>query len=67
MKLDYNYYYSYLEKEEEDKKNREAIKRINHEEERKKILLDPQNDSGNYNISNENSKNYGNHSRNNSE
>ena len=65
MKLDYNYYYSFLEKEEEDKKNREAIKRINHEEERKKILLDNQNDSGNYNISNENTKNYGNHSRNN--
>ena len=65
MKLDYNYYYSFLEKEEEDKKNREAIKRVNDEEERKKILQDPQNDSGNYNISNENSKNYGNHSRNN--
>ena len=38
LKLDFNYYYSFLEKEEEDKKEREAIKRINDEEERQKIL-----------------------------
>ena len=40
MKLDYNYYYSNMEKEEEDKKNILAIKRINEEKERRKILFD---------------------------
>ncbi len=50
MKIDFNYYYSNLEREEEEKKNREAIKRINAEEERKKIL---QNETEDYNISND--------------
>ena len=54
LKLDYNYYYSFLEKDEEDKKNREAIKRINDQEERQKILKDPQNNNADYSISNDN-------------
>lgn len=35
IKLDFNNYYSFLEKENEDKKNREAAEKINKEEERK--------------------------------
>ena len=38
MKLDFNYFYSFLEKEEEDKKNIMAINRINAQKERNKIL-----------------------------
>ena len=38
MKLDFNYFYTFLEKEEEDKKNAMAVNRINAQEERNKIL-----------------------------
>ena len=64
MKIDFNYYYSNLEKEEEERKNRDAIKRINAEEERKKILQEPQNDNDDYNISNDNADNSGYNARN---
>jgi len=69
MKLDYNYYYSNMEKEEEDKKNILALKKINEEKEKRKILLD-QSDNDiiytNNNIeSNENEKNNDNYNYNN--
>ena len=60
IKLDFNYFYSNLEREDEEKKNLEAIKKINAEEEKKKILQESQNshnsqyDSDNYNRSNDN-------------
>ena len=65
IKLDFNYFYSNLEREEEEKKNLEAIKKINAEEEKKKILQESQishntqndNDSDNYNINNDNDDN----------
>ena len=38
IKLDFNNYYSFLEKENEDKKNREAAEKINKEEERKSLI-----------------------------
>jgi hypothetical protein len=38
IKLDFNNYYSFLEKEKEEKKNKEIVEKINKEEERKKIL-----------------------------
>ena len=38
FKLDFNNYYTFLEKEKEEKKNKEMIQKINAEEERKKIL-----------------------------
>ena len=47
IKLDFNYFYTNLEKEEEEKKNLEAIKKINAEEERKKILEDSHNNFNN--------------------
>ena len=40
FKLDFNNYYTFLEKEKEEKKNKEMIQKINAEEERKKILQD---------------------------
>ena len=68
MKLDYNYYYSNMEKEEEDKKNIQTLKKINEEKERRKILFD-QSDNDiiytNNNIdNNENEKNYDNYNDN---
>ena len=38
IKLDFNNYYSFLEKEKEEKKNKEMAEKINREEERKKLL-----------------------------
>ena len=38
IKLDFNNYYSFLEKEKEEKKNKEIAEKINKEEERKKIM-----------------------------
>ena len=38
IKLDFNNYYSFLEKEKEEKKNKEIAEKINKEEERQKIL-----------------------------
>ena len=38
IKLDFNNYYSFLEKEKEEKKNLEAAEKMNKEEERKKIM-----------------------------
>ena len=55
MKLDYNYYYSNLEKEQKDKKDLEVVKNINQENIRRKILED-ENSFSKYNQS-ENSKN----------
>ena len=50
IKLDFNNYYSFLEKENEDKKNREAAEKINKEEERKKLLQEQeQEQKQNYN------------------
>ena len=43
IKLDFNNYYSFLEKEKEEKKNREVAEKINKEEERKKILQEQKN------------------------
>ena len=43
MKLDYNYYYSSLEKEKEDKKNINAIKNISNEKIRQQIFADYEN------------------------
>ena len=43
MKLDYNYYYSSLEKEKEDKKNINAIKYISNEKIRQQIFADYEN------------------------
>ena len=48
IKLDFNNYYSFLEKEKEEKKNREIAEKINKEEERKKILQE-QEQRNNYN------------------
>jgi len=56
MKIDYNYYYSFIEKDEEDKKNILAIKKINDEKERKKIL-NYQDDKDNYINDNDNTQN----------
>ena len=42
IKLDFNNYYSFLEKEKEEKKNKEVAEKIN-KEERKKILLEQNN------------------------
>ena len=55
MKLDYNYYYSNLEKEQKDEKDLEVVKNINQENIRRKILED-ENSFSKYNQS-ENSKN----------
>ena len=38
IKIDFNNYYSFLEKEKEEKKNKEIVEKINKEEERKKLL-----------------------------
>ena len=38
MKLDFNYFYSFMEKEKEDKQNLIAIKKVNDEKERKRII-----------------------------
>ena len=38
MKIDFNYFYTLIEKEEEDKKNLLAIKNINDEKERRRII-----------------------------
>ena len=64
IKLDFNYFYSNLEKEEEEKKNLEAIKKINAEEERRRILEGSQNDSKNFNNSNDNFQNLSNNNGN---
>ena len=64
VKLDFNYYYSFLEKEEEERKNMEAINKINAEEERKKILSGSISDNDNYSNSNDNIH-YGNNYKNN--
>ena len=68
MKLDYNYYYSNIEKEEEDKKNIQTLKKINEEKERRKILLD-QSDNDiiytNNNIDNNENENENNYDNNN--
>ena len=45
MKLDYNYFYSFMEKEKEDKQNLLVIKRINDEKERKRILINDDDDN----------------------
>ena len=45
MKLDYNYYYSTIEKEKKDKEDLKIIKNINKEDIRKKILNDEENTS----------------------
>ena len=59
MKLDYNYYYSLLEKEKNDEKDLKNIKNINKENIRQKILADldyqnelSENSKNNYNDSN---------------
>ena len=43
IKLDFNNYYSFLEKEKEEKKNKEIVDKINKEEERKKLLSEQKN------------------------
>ena len=55
FKLDFNNYYTFLEKEKEEKKNKEMIQKINAEEERKKILQE-YNKKNNNNIINTNNK-----------
>ena len=55
FKLDFNNYYTFLEKEKEEKKNKEMIQKINAEEERKKILQE-YNNKNNNNIINTNNK-----------
>ena len=55
FKLDFNNYYTILEKEKEEKKNKEMIQKINAEEERKKILQE-YNNKNNNNIINTNNK-----------
>ena len=55
FKLDFNNYYTVLEKEKEEKKNKEMIQKINAEEERKKILQE-YNKKNNNNIINTNNK-----------
>ena len=57
MKLDFNYYYSTIEKEKEQQKNLNAIKNINNEIIRKKILKDDEDDYTNEYHPNEDSKN----------
>ena len=66
IKLDFNYFYSNLEKEEEERKNIEAINRINAEEERRKILEESHNENNDSKTDNFNaSNNKYNHSNNN--
>ena len=70
MKIDYNDYYYSLKRDKEEKKNIEAINRINAEEEKKRILQESQNDidndnDNNLNISDENNQNYKNYRNNN--
>ena len=57
MKLDYNYYYSFIEKEKEDKQNLLAIKKVNDEKERKRILNDDEDYQDNYIDNDENINN----------
>ena len=57
MKLDFNNYYSTIEKEKEQQKNLNAIKNINNEIIRKKILKDDEDDYTNEYHPNEDSKN----------
>ena len=59
-KLDFNSYYSSLEKDEEEKKNLEALNKINAEEQKKKILLDNDQDQDSNIVNNSNSNNINN-------
>ena len=52
MKLDFNYFYSFMEKEKEDKQNLLAIKRINDEKERKRIIINDDDNLYNNNYDN---------------
>ena len=63
MKLDFNYFYSFIEKEEEDRKNLLTIKKINEEKERRKILDDEDDKeiSVNYNENDNNGNDGNNH------
>ena len=58
MKIDYNYFYSFIEKDEEDKKNLLAIKKINDEKEKRRILnYEDVDDYNNDNDDNDNENN----------
>ena len=52
MKLDYNLYYTFLEKDEEDRKNQEVLKRLKAEEDKQKIINESNNNIDNDDESN---------------
>ena len=58
FKLDFNNYYTFLEKEKEEKKNKEMIQKINAEEERKKILQEYNKKNNNIIINTNNKENH---------
>ena len=68
MKLDFNYFYSFIEKEKEDKRNLMAIKKIN-DEKLKKRIINEEEDYNNISLNNDdndinNLENYNNENQN---